>query len=371
MEMKKWKWIGKAILAIALAVVAYVVSVLAYGTANDWVPEPVAALENRGAEALPEISDSILSFVTWNLGYGGLGEESEFFFDHGSMYFSWGRMVRAPQEAVQKNNEGVALYTESLKSDFFLYQEVDFRSKRSYFANQFELIKGLLPEYAAFFAPNYRAPVVPIPVFEPWHLYGEVESGLGTFSRYQPYSSERLQLPGDFGWPTRIFQLDRCLAVHRFRVSGGKELVAVNLHNSAYDKGGRLKAQQMAFLQRFLEEEYAKGHYVIVGGDWNQVPPFFRFDGYMPGRTQGYTQINIEPDFMPEGWQWGYDPRVPTNRKTKTPYVAGETFITLIDFFLVSPNVKIKTLKGIDQQFRFSDHQPVYMEVELGASAEN
>ena len=67
----------------------------------------------------------------------------------------------------------------------------------------------------------------------------------------------------------------------------------------------------------------------------------------------------------PADWQWVYDPTVPTNRKVRTPYVAGKSFITLIDFFLISPNVRARTVKGLDQQFRFSDHQPVWMEVEL------
>jgi endonuclease/exonuclease/phosphatase family metal-dependent hydrolase len=32
---------------------------------------------------------------------------------------------------------------------------------------------------------------------------------------------------------------------------------------------------------------------------------------------------------------------------------------------LISPNLTAKQVKTIDQQFRFSDHQPVWMEVEL------
>ncbi len=362
--MKKKNLIRLVVGAILLFVL-YVAGILLYGTLNDWQPKGRVAIENQGAAAPEVIRDSVLSFVTWNLGFGGLGEESEFFFDHGNMYFSVGRMVRAPEEAVRKNNEGIFFNTQTLKSDFFLYQEVDVRSKRSYYANQHDSIRAQLPDYAAYFAPNYRSPLVPIPVFEPWHFYGEVESGLGTYSKYQPYASERIQLPGEFSWPVRLFQLDRCVALHRFRVANGKELVVMNVHNSAYDADGSLKREQMKFLRELCLEEYGKGHYVIVGGDWNQVPPFFRFDGFMPGNTQGYTQTNIAPDFLPGDWQWGYDPRVPSNRKTKDTYKPGETFVTLIDFFLVSPNVRMLKVKTIDRQFQFSDHQPVYMQVEL------
>ena len=261
--------------------------------------------------------------------------------------------------------DGILQVLQSVESDFFLLQEVDFASKRSYFTNEFEAIGALKEGYSRFFAQNYVAQRVPIPIFEPWRAYGRVNSGLGTYSRFQPQSSRRLQLPGSFDWPTRIFQLDRCLSVHSFELKNGKNLMIVNVHNSAYDADGSLKQQQMAYLRDFALAAYEKGDYVVIGGDWNQCPPFFRFDGFMPGNTDGYTQINIDPEFLPADWQWIYDPTIPTNRKTRKPFQAGKTFITVIDFFLISPNIQVRNVKCLDQQFRFSDHQPVWMEVEL------
>lgn len=366
MVLSKGVKLGFRILFICLALMlAYLGLVLAHGTAGDWKPEAETRLEAFQESPEPEIRDSILSFAIWNLGYGGLGEESDFFYDHGSLFFSGGRMVRSPRELVEKNIAGDTLFVRSTRSDFFLFQEVDFRAKRSYCINQFEELKQALPGYSAFFAPNYKVSRVPIPLLEPWNAYGEVLSGLATYSRFQPLESARLQMPGYFNWPTRIFELDRCVALHRFAVANGRQLVVANIHLSAYDADGALKKQQMAFLRELILAEYEKGHYVVVGGDWNLCPPFFRFDGFMPGNTQGYSQINIEPDWAPEGWHWAYDPRLPTNRKVRTPYKAGTSFVTIIDFFLTSPNIKLRTIRGIDQQFRFSDHQPVWMEVEL------
>lgn len=348
-----------------LLVLVYLGLVLAYGTADDWQPEREVVLEPYQEALQPVVKDSILSFTTWNLGYGGLGEESDFFYDHGNMFFSGARMVRPSRELVEKNIAGDTLFARSTRSDFFLFQEVDYRAKRSYGINQFEEIKEVLPGYAAYFSPNYKVSRVPIPLFEPWRAYGQVLSGLATYSRFQPIESIRYQLPGSFNWPTRIFQLDRCAALHRYPVANGKQLVVINIHLSAYDADGALKKEQMAFLQKLLLAEYEKGNYVLVGGDWNLCPPYFRFDGFMPGNTQGYSQINIEDNWMPAGWNWAYDPRLPTNRKVRTPYKAGESFITIIDFFLTSPNIKLRTIKAIDQQFRYSDHQPVWVEVEL------
>jgi endonuclease/exonuclease/phosphatase family metal-dependent hydrolase len=141
--------------------------------------------------------------------------------------------------------------------------------------------------------------------------------------------------------------------------------VVINAHLSAYDKGGVLKKQQMAFLQGLVTTEYEKGNYVIVGADWNQCPPFFPFDTFSPGKTDGYTQSNIAADFVGEDWQWLYDPTIPSNRKLRSTYDPENTFRTVIDFFLISPNIKALKVKTLDQQFRFSDHQPVWVQLEL------
>ena len=37
----------------------------------------------------------------------------------------------------------------------------------------------------------------------------------------------------------------------------------------------------------------------------------------------------------------------------------------IIDFFLISPNVQALQVRGLNQQFAYSDHQPVYLEISL------
>jgi endonuclease/exonuclease/phosphatase family metal-dependent hydrolase len=351
---------------LALIFLLYVVVVLVHGTVTDYQPEDVIELEVTHPSSTPTtIQDSTLRFVIWNLGYGALGAESNFFFDKSGMFRSKGRMVRPAETLVRKNVEGIYTTLRSIPADFYLLQEVDYESKRSYFINQFTGVKELFPSYASFFATNYLSPRVPIPILEPWKAYGAVKSGLGTYSRFIPTSATRYQLPGAFSWPMRNFQLDRCVAVAHFPLANGKELVVLNVHNSAYDKTGELKKQQMDFLREYLLELYEAGHYVVVGGDWNQCPPFFQFDAFMPGQSGDYSQINIEADFLPSDWMWVYDPTVPTNRKVGDVYAKGETFVTLIDFFLISPNIRALDISTVDLDFQFSDHQPVYLEVSL------
>lgn len=359
------KFIGKLFGAMILLFLLYIVTTLIYGTLTDWQPpKEEAAVIGQNAE-LSVISDSLISFASWNVGYGGLGAKSNFFFDNGDQVFSNGRMIRSPKELVDEYIQGAELFISSTQSDFFLLQEVDYQSKRSYFINQFDTYRKKLPSYSAAFAANYKNDRVPLPIAEPWRAYGAVHSGLATLARYEPNNSTRYQLPGSFEWPNSIFQLDRCVLKQTFPVANGKELCVFNVHNSAYDKGGFMKKQQFAFLKELFEAEYAKGNYVVVGGDWNQVPPNFPFDKFMPGKTGGYSQIPIAPDAMPSDWTWVYDPTRPTNRKVRDAYVPQITFETLIDFFLISPNLQVRKVKGINQEFRYSDHQPVWMEVEI------
>jgi len=358
------KWIFRSIAGLLLIFALYMGLVLAVGTWKEYKAPNTEAMATLHASGRATVSDSVISLAIWNLGYGGLGAESDFFYESSSLV-SGGKMIRAPRPLVNKNIDGMEQFMRQTQADFFLFQEVDRASRRSYFADILDSVRQQRPDFYAGYATNYRVQRVPVPILEPWRAYGAVESGLATLARYQPVSSTRYQLPGHFSWPTRIFSLDRCAAVHRFKTSAsGKELVVINVHNSAYDDGS-LKQQQMDFLRDLFLREYEKGNYVIAGGDWNQCPPYFQFDGFMPGQSGSYQQENIPDDFLPAQWQWIYDPTQPTNRKVSEPFVPGETFVTLIDFFLVSPNIQVLTVKALPQGFAFSDHQPVWMEVSL------
>jgi endonuclease/exonuclease/phosphatase family metal-dependent hydrolase len=56
---------------------------------------------------------------------------------------------------------------------------------------------------------------------------------------------------------------------------------------------------------------------------------------------------------------------LPTNRRVKAPYTQGTTLTTVIDFFLLSPNVQSVEVKNMDMGFQYSDHQAVRLKVKL------
>ena len=361
----KLSLIFKILWGILMLFLIYFIILVTHGTMNDYQPEEVISLVPIQKSTIETIKDSTASLIIWNTGYSGLGAKSNFFYDGNGALLSGGKMVRPPEELVDSYIEGAIRFIRMHEADFYLFQEVDRNSKRSYCKDIFQLYLNQLPNYDAYYARNFLVKRMPIPILEPWNAYGKTDSGLASFSKYHSTKSTRFQLPGEYTWPTNIFQLDRCVLVTRYKHKNGKELVVMNIHNSAFDEGGSLKTLQMDYLKDLATKEYEKGNYVILGGDWNQCPPFFKFDGFVENQNNKYHQTNIDATFYPEAWKWIYDPTVPSNRKVDDLYVAGKTFVTLIDFYLLSPNLKAVEVKTINEDFQFSDHQAVSLTVQF------
>ncbi|TXF91030.1 endonuclease/exonuclease/phosphatase family protein [Neolewinella aurantiaca] len=364
MLRKLLKFLG----GLALFFLLYIVGFLILGTLTDWQPQGTESLRESNGQTAAEtvINDSIVSFMTWNVGYGGIGDK-DFFFYNQAAGFWWTKpgTVRMSEERVKSNVVGQEVTLKGNAADIYLLQEVDTAARRSHYINQLAVARDARSDYAAHYASNFKSKRVPLPFFQPWDHYGYVVGGLVSLSRYQPISAERIQLPGEYAWPTKLFQLDRCALRQVIPVKGGKELAVYNIHFSAYDADGSIRAQQMGKIKELALDDYAAGRYVVVGADWNQVPPGFNWFSMNPTVKTAQLPLSVDFEFMPDGWGYAYDPTVATNRESAAPYALHKTRRTVIDFFLLSPNLRIKTVRGIEQAFRYSDHQPVYMEVEL------
>lgn len=348
----------KAFLVVIVTAIIYFGGSILYAMITNYSPEKITDAEVKmplsSAEILGSNKDTLTLF-TWNIGYAGLGKESDFFYDGG-------KMVRPAKNISEKNLEGILKQIETFRhanADFILLQEVDICSKRSYHFNQWDKIAEFLPQYGSSFGKNYDVKYIPIPPTEPM---GKALGGIITFYKSKPISNpQRYSFPANFSFPKGLFFLDRCFTLQRLPYKD-KELVLINTHNSAYD-GGTLKKEEMAYFHDYLTTEYAKGNYVIVGGDWNQIPP--GYTPLLPAGESGYEETPIPQGYLPQGWTWAYDGKTATNRKVDFPYLVGKTYTTVIDFFLLSPNVSLLEVKGIANGFEHSDHQPVSMKVQL------
>ena len=139
------------------------------------------------------------------------------------------------------------------------------------------------------------------------------------------------------------------------------ELVVVNLHLEAYDDGEG-KAAQTAMLFQILEEEYARGNYVIAGGDFNQTFPG-TLEKWPIGEGDVWAPVVLEAESLPEGWSYVYDDSSPTCRLLDAPYDSGTSQHYVLDGFIVSPNVEVLSVQTQDLGFKYSDHNPVVMEI--------
>ncbi len=345
----------KRLFQLVGALVAAAALFVLYLTVTEYRPEERTLAAVSDTAPGQAFSGPQVRIMSWNTGYAGLGSQADFFMDGGTM-------VNPPsQEDVLHNMEAIARHLRETPADFYLMQELDRSSSRTDRVDQaayYEEQTGLPWAYG----PNYRCFFVPYP----WPPLGGMDSGVATFSSYEPAKDPiRVSLPCPFSWPERIANMKRCVLVNTYDLEGTqKKLVVVNLHLEAYDDGEG-KIAQTRKLFELLEGEYEKGNYVIAGGDFNQT---------LPGSLERYPYQGgdlwqpgtLEQDILPEGWQFAYDPSVPTCRSLDRPYDGSQAHqFYVLDGFLLSPNVQPILVETQDLGFVNSDHNPVILEARL------
>ncbi|MCK4551928.1 MAG: endonuclease [Tenericutes bacterium] len=320
--------------------------------------------------------DTTIKLLTFNTGYASLSETEDFVMDGGEK----GRMDT--KEEVEANIDGISSILERENVDIYLLQEVDVDSSRSYNIDQYDHYKTILGS-ASVLAYNYRCVFVPFPL-DITQMMGKVNSGIATFSDNYTSEAERIQLPGSFSWPLRLANLKRCILISRFPINGtDKELIVINVHLSAYDDGS-MRQEETAALQAIMQIEYDLGNYVVVGGDFNQTFPdavditynsgtdTYTYDYLYELIDENYWQAPpIDDDwFLVNNFQFGIDISVPTCRLLNQPLDkvnSANNQYYVIDGFIVSPNVTISSAETLDENFVYSDHNPVKLEITLNS----
>lgn len=352
------KKVFKIVLIVLGAVLLLAAGLILWLSVCEFKPADVTDVKVESNSQVGEFSpflDQELTVISWNIGYAGLGKDSDFFMDGGENVSS------ADQDTVTASLLGIykQLYTGDNQAGIYMLQEVDKNSARTYGMDESDCL-GI---YNSTYALNYSCPFVPYPL----PPIGRVNSGLLTTTMYDIDSSERISLPCPFDWPVSTANLKRCLLVSYLPISGSNsKLVIVNLHLEAYDDGEG-KIAQTKQLREFIQSEYEKGNYVIAGGDFNQIFP----DGlekYPNTHKENWEPGTISDDIMPEGWTLAYDLETPTCRLLNQPYDPSDTENTqyyVIDGFILSPNVELVSVKTLDEGFTYSDHNPVKLQVKL------
>jgi endonuclease/exonuclease/phosphatase family metal-dependent hydrolase len=332
-----------------------VLGLLGYLTLTEFTPAKHSIPEIKGNGKRLDPSRRDFTFLTWNIGYAGLGSDQDFFYDGG-------KSVIPDKEQCTRYFDGIKKQVKANDSINFLFlQEIDVRAKRSWKTDEVAGLAALLPSFSSVYATNYDCRFVPMPVQNPM---GGVIAGLATYSQFRPQKAEVQYYDAFFPWPTRLAFLKRCYVMLRFGLDNGKELVIVNTHNSAFDSTGALRKRELAILDSALQTEYQRGNYVVVGGDWNSNPRGFNTSSISTGDRVTNIDPPIESNFLP-GWQFVFDPGRPSNRFLDMSYQKGVNKTTIVDFFVVSPNIEVTRVATLPMGFAFSDHEPVTMGVRL------
>ena len=350
------------LLSLAILLLMVFAGVMEYLTLTEYRPaERERASVEAGGRELIGAGDSF-TVVTWNCGYGALGDSADFFMDGGKSVFT------ADEESVRLNIGQIAEALADMRPNVIFLQEVDRDSARARGIEEVIELSNVLQEkydmtYTSAFAYNLNVRFVPFPV----PPIGRVRSGLATFSDALARDAERIQLPVPFKWPVRLANFKRCLLVERLPLQNvDKELVLINLHLEAFDDGSGKEAQTRA-LREILEEEAANGNYVIAGGDFNQTFSNTDISSY-PLQEGVWTPGHIDTAEFNDGWQCLMDPEVPTCRSLDRPYAGADkdSFqYYVIDGFIVSSNIEVKSVETQDLGFVNTDHNPVLMECVL------
>lgn len=347
-----------AVMGIAVAVFLILLIVL---TVTEYRPADMEKTVPSGTAAKQLQEGDTVNILCWNIGFGALGDNADFFMDGGE------RVKPSTEECVEENIDAVTEFLSDEAADIVLLQEVDEESTRSCYLDECTMIaQGLKKQglsYENTLAYNFKTLLVPYPV----PPIGKVQSGIATFSAYPVSDAARVALPCPFSYPVRLANLKRCLLVNRLPIADcDRELVLVNFHLEAYDDGAGKEAQTQ-MLAQFLQEEAEKGNYVIAGGDFNQTLDTVDLSVYPQQREDLWTPGVIRTDAF-ERVQCLMDESVPSCRSLDRPYDREDPLFQyyVIDGYLVSDNLNVENLETVDLGFVNSDHNPVRLQVTVG-----
>ena len=347
----------RAIIALIVAIVILLAGFIGFLSVTEFKPNDTETIEVGGnAKAVINLEDSF-TVLSWNIGYGALGDNADFFMDGGTS------VKTADTNRVHSNMQGIIKTVKEIDPDILFLQEVDVSSSRSNKVNEYALLQDEFEDFDSSFANNFKVAYLPYPM----PPLGKIDSGIATFSSCDLTSAERVQLPIPFSWPIRMANLKRCLLISRVKIEGSdKELVLVNLHLEAYDSGEG-KIAQTKMLAEILNKEADKGNYVIAGGDFNQIFSSTDTKAY-PTYEGNWEAPIIDTNEIKGDWQFLMDSTYPSCRSLGQVYEGADKDAFqyyLIDGFIVSGNIKVESVETQDRGFVYTDHNPVVLQLKF------
>ncbi|PHR54362.1 MAG: hypothetical protein COA43_16630 [Robiginitomaculum sp.] len=330
-----WMFVKRFILAL-FAVAVMIFGIIALNYMNTSIHPKTG--EGQGLTQ----AGATISVLSWNLGYAGLGKDSDFIADGGQNFFP-------PSKAhVDANLEGIKNILDANRADIYMLQEVSEPDTLTLGVDVLAGVKSVMENYAWFYANDISTMLIPT-------KYG-VHHGLGSFSRLISEPVHTLRLPLE---PTRLNGLLKRqyhVQIRELTDGNNNEWAFVNIHLSAFDEGGNIRVQQFERLLEIADTYYKEGKHVVIGGDWNMKLVETDFPNTTDEKFLFWVK-ELPHESIREGWKLIVDESVATTRTNERSFVKGQNYTTIIDGFLVSPNVQAVENYTIDTNFEYTDHQ--------------
>lgn len=274
-------------------------------------------------------NDSTFSIITYNIGYlSGMTNN---------------KAIKKPKQLFDTNLKKVKKEFELLNADIIAFQEIDYKSARSYYINQQNEIVKLGYKYIAQ-AINWDEKYVPFPYWPLSMHFGEILSGQSIISKYPFKDHQRIVLERVKESPfyRDALYLDRLAQVAKVIIKN-KSVVIINVHLEAFDKPTRIN--QLDFVID-LFNKYKTKYPTILLGDFNSDINYEN-----PAINKIINMKNIGNAAFDSTFDYTYSSANPFKR---------------IDYIFYSKNsIEMIDSKVLKQFGEASDHLPVEMKFKL------
>ena len=285
--------------------------------------------------------DKKIKILTYNLGNVVYGEN--FYFDGKRNDINYKNLFPSNKKEVFNNIYGQMEIIGNNNPNIILFQEISKLSFSNYFSNPYKKYKQKLNEYNSIYFSNYN-------------LFGILNHGKSTFVK-GTFDSEVLKAPYRIeGVLNNYFGSNKSYILSRIKInSNDKELIIINIHFTAFRKNNEIRLKQLNYIFDIACEEYKKGNYVIIGGDFNMN---------LVANTKVHKKSNLPKSFLSRlsnEWNIKCDGKTVRDLSVRLEENDDER---VYDGFICSDNIQVISVKSFEN-FSYSDHSPVLMEFKL------
>ena len=334
-------------------------------------------LDNNPANVTKAVSYEV---VTYNMNYGAFSSDYTYYKSYGynknGKSTNGSRSRAQSKERVEVNTKGSAglLSTGSnANAEFFMLQEIDVDSTRTYYVDERQILKDVFVNYAEIFAETGSSNYIFSPLTSP---VGKYKSGMITYSAFEVDYAMRYSLPSNAEFPSKYGATDNCISVVKLLVAGAGEtqyLVLINVNVSMYDSND-IREKDLQTLYEHIKSEVDRGNYVIVGGSFSYL--LYGNEGSFENEMKAPDWCKELPECFNEvklneiGCRIVKDAiaielKTGTTRDSSVKYKKGETFEAITDGFIVSSNIITDKIEVLDNEYLYSAHNPVRLTFKL------